>query len=114
MKFLTAISILAIILYYVKTETHDQTKSVPNHHFTLKTTKCIECMRNENCYDQCSDVCETQNCNGCLECVSELCPQCHEDCAESPACNVSKAIKYFFNIVTNSNYNKLIVAIDIS
>lgn len=101
MKFLTAISILAVILYYGKAQAHDQTDGqqctgpgIPNHHLTAQTNGCVNCIGdtsdgpNSNCYEKCGKVCNTPRRTECSECVNttQACPQqCHDYCA----CQVS-------------------------
>ena len=102
MRFLTVIPILAIILYYVKSQA-DQCTGIPISHLKVGTSGCV------NCYDKCGEICSTPDCTRCSNCVNttQTCPQlCHDYCAPSPGppCDVSTDFDYTVATLIGINY----------
>ena len=103
MRFLTVIPILAIILYYVKSQadqTNGQCTGIPTSHLKVGTSGCVNCIAEDcNCYEKCGEICNTPDCTRCSNCVNttQTCPQlCHDYCAPSPGppCDVSTGFDY--------------------
>ena len=113
MRFLTVIPILAIILYYVKSQadqTNGQCTGILTSHLKVGTSGCVNCITEDhNCYDKCGDICNKPDCTKCSNCVNttQACPQlCHDYCAPSPGppCDVSTDFDYS-TIASYSDWN---------